>query len=200
MVAGGISYYGLSDLILLKGTMNDFSYEQALLYYKQNYDNFTENTKELYFEQDGATSHTSKRAKEILKSLYGDMIIQNPPHSPDLAYPIETLWSDLKKRVKKRRPKNVNDLKKITLEEWNKIPLSLIQKKFINYVRRCQKVIDINGGRLEPVHLLEIRKKQKDNFEEFDNKENDNNSKNQEEEKYSLKLKVIYNQEELKKN
>ena len=43
------SYYGLSDLILLKGTMNDFSYEQALLYYKQNYDNFAENEKRYIF-------------------------------------------------------------------------------------------------------------------------------------------------------
>ena len=68
------------------------------------------------------------------------------------------------------------------------------------YVRICQKIIDINGGRLEPVHLQEIRKKSNENIEEDDNVENDNNQKNQEEEKYSLKLKIIYNQEELKKN
>ena len=40
MVAGGISYYGLTDLILLDGTMNEFSYSQALQYYKKNYDDF----------------------------------------------------------------------------------------------------------------------------------------------------------------
>ena len=40
MVAGGISYYGLTDLILLNGTMNEFSYSQALHYYKENYDSF----------------------------------------------------------------------------------------------------------------------------------------------------------------
>ena len=34
IVAGGVSYYRLSDLILLKGTMKEFSYAQALEYYK----------------------------------------------------------------------------------------------------------------------------------------------------------------------
>ena len=40
IVAGGVSYYGLSDLILLKGTMQEFSYAQALEYYKDNFENF----------------------------------------------------------------------------------------------------------------------------------------------------------------
>ena len=37
IVAGGISFYGLSDLILLKGTMK-VSYAQALENYKENCD------------------------------------------------------------------------------------------------------------------------------------------------------------------
>ena len=35
---GGASFYGLSDLILLEGTMRDFSYAQALEFYKENYE------------------------------------------------------------------------------------------------------------------------------------------------------------------
>ena len=53
MVAGGISYYGLTDLILLDGTMNEFSYSQALKYYKENYDEFLKKNKKIYFEQRG---------------------------------------------------------------------------------------------------------------------------------------------------
>ena len=34
MLAGGISYHGLTKLIILDGTLNEFSYGQGLLFYK----------------------------------------------------------------------------------------------------------------------------------------------------------------------
>jgi len=111
IVAGGASFYGLSDLILLEGTMRDFSYAQALEFYKENYEEFKKNNENLYFEQDGASCHTSKKIKLLLENLFGDKLIQNAPHSPDIAYPIETLWAELKKRVKSRNPKNHEELK-----------------------------------------------------------------------------------------
>ena len=49
--------------------------------------------------------------------MFGDNLIQNPPNSPDLAYPIETLWALLKKNVKKRMPQNLEELQKFTIEE-----------------------------------------------------------------------------------
>ena len=49
-VAGGVSFYGLSDLILLKGTMQEFSYSQALEYYKDNFENFKKLNKNIFFE------------------------------------------------------------------------------------------------------------------------------------------------------
>ncbi len=105
IVAGGVSFYGLSDLILLKGTMQEFSYAQTLEYYKDNFENFKKINKNLFFEQDGASSHTSKKIKKLLEKLFGDNFIQNAPHSPDIAYPIESLWAELKKRVKERSEK-----------------------------------------------------------------------------------------------
>ena len=75
MIAGGINFYGLSRLIFLNGTMNELSYGQALLFYK------------------GAASHRSKTNLVLLYKLFTkDGWIQNPPNSPDLAYPIEKLW------------------------------------------------------------------------------------------------------------
>ena len=53
MITDRISFYGLSDLMLIKGTMNDFMYSKALELFKENYDSFEE--KNLYFEQDEAT-------------------------------------------------------------------------------------------------------------------------------------------------
>ena len=63
MLVGGISYYGLSDLILLNGSMNNFSYAQALDVYKKKYEKFLEKNNKIFFEQDGASCHTSKKIK-----------------------------------------------------------------------------------------------------------------------------------------
>ena len=195
IVAGGVSYYGLSDLILLNGTMSDFSYAQALEFYKENYENFKKQNENLYFEQDGASCHTSKKIKSLLKNLFEDKLIQNAPHSPDIAYPIETLWAELKKRVKSRNPKNAEELKEITIEEWNKIPKEYIKKLFNNFRKRCQKIIELEDGRLEPEHLREIRNEEK---EEESKKETDNYEKVDEEElKQKLKLKLVYSKPEL---
>ena len=38
IVVGGVSFYRLSDLILLKGTMKEFAYAQALENYKEIFD------------------------------------------------------------------------------------------------------------------------------------------------------------------
>ena len=38
IIAGGISSYGLSHLLLLDGTLNEFAYGQALLYFKEDID------------------------------------------------------------------------------------------------------------------------------------------------------------------
>ena len=118
IIAGGVNYYGLSKLIL-DGTMNEFAYGQALLFYKDDIEKIEkkENIK-LIFEQDGASCHTSKANKFLLNKLFGeDGWIQNPPNSPDLASPIENIWGIIKPRVKRRDPKSIDQLKQYLLEE-----------------------------------------------------------------------------------
>ncbi len=121
MVASGICSNGLSNLIILDGSENEFAYAQTLLYYKDDFKRFK--NPELFFEQDGATPHTSESNKNLIYSLFGkDKLIQNPPNSPDLAYPKENIWAYIKPRIKKRVPKNIEELKQFTIEEWNSIP------------------------------------------------------------------------------
>ena len=118
-IVGAICFYGLSNLLLLEGTENEFAYAQALYYYKDDIVKINRKNKcSLLFEQDGARTHTSKSNINLLNNLFTpDGWIQNPPNSPDIAYPIETLWITLKKRVKKRNPGTIEDLKKITRVE-----------------------------------------------------------------------------------
>ena len=54
--------------------------------------------------------------KILLDKLFGDKMIQNAPHSPDIAYPIGTLWAELKKRVKDRNPRNLDELRQISID------------------------------------------------------------------------------------
>ena len=98
LIAGGISYYGLRDLIIVEGTMTDFAYGQTLLHYKKNFDEFKLKNKNIIFEQDRTSTHTSGANKILANALFGENNwILCPPNSPDLAYPIENLWANLKK-------------------------------------------------------------------------------------------------------
>ena len=87
--------------------------------------------------------------------------IQNPPNSPDLAYPIEDLWGILKNRVKRRNPQNIEELTEFMFEEWYSVPQSLIDNLFRSYLIRIRKVIELDGARLENEHLKQIKKKWK---------------------------------------
>ena len=119
-------------------TENEFAYAQALCYYKDDIEKINRKNKcSLLFEQDGARAHTSKSNINLLNNLFTpDGWIQNPSNSPDIAYPIETLWATLKKRVKKRNPGTIEDLKKITLEEWNKIPPKMIRRYLLTFFEK----------------------------------------------------------------
>ena len=71
MVAGGISSGGLTDLIISEGTLNEFAYAQALLFYKDSYEKIKNQWKiDLYFEQDGSSSHTSLSNKILIEGLF----------------------------------------------------------------------------------------------------------------------------------
>ena len=58
-----------------------------------------------------------------------------------------------KKRVKSKNPKNLDELRQISIEEWNKIRKDFIKNLFRNFIKRCKKIIELKGGQLEPAHL-----------------------------------------------
>ena len=87
-----------------------------------------------------------------------DRWIQNPPNSPDLAYPIEDLWGIIKPRIKRKNPASIEEVKKLLIEEWSSIPQNLIQNLCKNYLDRIKKVFDLKGQRLEPEDLRRYKK------------------------------------------
>ena len=55
------------------------------------------------------------------------IVIDWPSNSPDLK-PIENLWSIVKTNVERRRPTNLDELRRFMVEEWDSIPDSIVRR------------------------------------------------------------------------
>ena len=68
---------------------------------KKYFDEFKRKNKNIIFEQDRASTHTSGANKILANALFRENNwILCPPNARDLAYPIENLWANLKKMEK----------------------------------------------------------------------------------------------------
>ena len=112
MYWGCFSWYGVGSLIPLKSSATGASHVEilhknvlpAIKKFPGN-----ENRGRPLFQQDNARPHTAKIAKEFMKNKK-IRVMDWPPQSPDLN-PIENLWNEVKKSVR-RKPKqnNLDDL------------------------------------------------------------------------------------------
>ncbi len=71
-------------------------------------------------------------------------VLEWPSQSSDLN-PIENLWRELKVRVAKRQPWNLNDSERICKEEWDKIPPEMCANLVANYKKHLTSVIANKG-------------------------------------------------------
>jgi transposase len=96
--------------------------------------------------EDGAKPHTSSNNAEL---YINDKILRLPwaPNSPDLNL-IEHAWRWMKVRIGTRvpRPTTVEECTKALLEEWENLPIELINKWIDNQRRRCRQVIEAKGN------------------------------------------------------
>jgi len=115
MIVVGISSFRLTNWILQEGTLNEFAYAQCLYFYKDTFNEIQKKYKcKLFFVKDGGRAHINSSNSKLINHLFGKgRLIQNPPNSPNIAYPIENIWGYLKPKVKKRDPKALDELKRI---------------------------------------------------------------------------------------
>ena len=105
---------------------------------------------DVWFQQDGATSHTSRRSLGILQDMFPSHVISLrgdigwPPRSPDLNPCDFFLWGYVKSTVYEHRPSTLEHLKAAITEEINAIPNNMLERVMVNFRERLQNCIDID--------------------------------------------------------
>ena len=98
-----------------------------------------------YYQQDGATCHTSDASMREIGSFFQDRIISKtlwPPRSPDLTSADSFLWGLLKGKVYKNTPRTIKQLKDAMRQEIQAVNIDTLGKAFQNLEKRIQVCLD----------------------------------------------------------
>ena len=160
MVWGCFSRYGVGDLFLVEGTMEQKKYLHVLeehmlpLAHRLIGDNFI-------FQQDNAPCHKAKLVLEwfadptpsSLKEMGIDWsfdVLQWPPQSPDLN-PIENMWNAIEEDLKTRRvqPSSKNDLFQEAKHSWEILSSEYIANLSDSMINRCKDLVKAKGYHID---------------------------------------------------
>ena len=115
-----------------------------------------------WWQQDGATCHTSNKSMEYLRKIFGNRIISRlskiegippwPAHSPDLNPLDFTFWGQAMQKVWQAKPSTIKDLKAVVEEYFASLTPEFIKKCVLNMKKRAQFCVKANGAHFE--HLM----------------------------------------------
>ena len=100
-----------------------------------------------YFQQDGATCHTSNESMTEIESFFDDRIISKALCPPDFF-----LWGALKGKAYANKPRTIQELENNMRSEIAAISEDVLQATFANMKRRVQLYLDSSGEHFQ--HLL----------------------------------------------
>lgn len=146
MVWGCFGGTNVGDLIKIEGILNKEGYKKILQ------KNMVSSGTRLIgpgfvFQQDNDPKHSSKLCKNYLENLSKKKklkVMEWPPQSPDLN-PIELLWEELDRAVRKICPTSAFHLWTILQKEWSNITSSQLEKLILRMPRLCKAVIKSKG-------------------------------------------------------
>ncbi len=143
MVWGCMSACGMGSLHIWKGTINAERYIQVLEQHMLP-------SRRRLFQEDLAFSNMTM-PDHILHQLQhhgcveeGIRVLKWPACSPDLS-PIENIWRIIKRKMRQRRPKTVEQLEACIRQEWDNIPIPKLEQLVSSVPRRLQTVIKRRG-------------------------------------------------------
>jgi transposase len=126
--------------------------ERLLSYYIEKLQKESEHGCTAILQEDNDSSHGIRSKNNVarkLKEANSINTLYHPAQSPDLS-PIEGIWNILKQRVRKRYNdwRTFDELKRVILEEWDKITLHEIRKRIAEMPARCEKLVATGGERI----------------------------------------------------
>lgn len=145
MVWGCISKNGMGDLQFIKGGINSTVYQGILEKGRIQIKRGSFLKKNMIFQQDGASCHTSSSTKNWFTKHKIDLLPWCA-NSPD-ANPIENVWRDIKFSINKEKnlPRDINSLKTLIEKVWKNYPVQKLTKLYESMPKRCQEIIKQKG-------------------------------------------------------
>ncbi len=95
------------------------------------------------FQHDNARPHTASITTSWLRRRR-IRVLKWPACSPDFS-PIENIWRIIKRKMRQRRPKTVEQLEACIRQEWDNIPIPKLEQLVSSVPRRLQTVIKRRG-------------------------------------------------------
>ena len=152
---GSLMFWGcfagnkVGDLHKITGIMDQHIYHQVLVHHGIPSGNRLIPGKWV-FVQDNDPKHSSNKVKNYLRTKSTEpnarmSVMEWPSQSPD-CNPLELLWEECDRQVRKRKPTNLADLEVSVRAVWG----SLTEEKLVKLVKRmpdiCKAVIKAQGG------------------------------------------------------
>ena len=143
MVWGGIAHGIKSQLIIFAGNMTAVRYRDEIL---RPVAVPLVQQRNLILQQDNARPHVARVCQDILANN-NIAPLAWPPYNPDLT-PIEHMWDELERRVRKRRdsPANLAQLRNALIDECNNIPMRTVNALVNCIQRRIREATTARAG------------------------------------------------------
>ena len=169
MVFGAIGNNFKSTLVIVKTSIDAFTYQRILVDSKViEYLSLPE-SKNLILQQDGASCH---KASVGFIRKYCNFLDKWPSNSPDLNV-IEHLWAILKRKVEEVNPSNLDALVDTIMEAWDSISITTINSLVNSFPRRCAICLKLNGESINGHFADSIDIPAKENLEQIHSLEDD---------------------------
>ena len=138
----------VGDLKKITGIMTSDVYHQVPVHYAfpSGARIFNDNNT-WYFMQDNDPKHTTKKVQSYLQSKQAAKnskirIMDWPSQSPDLN-PLELLWEECDRQVKKRKPSSLSELEQVVKDVW----VNMDPVKMNKLVARLPALCQANAGK-----------------------------------------------------